>query len=166
MCTTLANAQHIVSTSLSFILKNTYTTHYHNTLPYPLYIQYCRFRTSNHKLAIETGRHRGIPRHERYCTSCNEGKMGDEFHMILECSAFKRQRSKFIDNVYTNRPNALKFGNLFNSSNPSTILRLVKFIKAASWSINSNCYLGLHVFVNMYTLSLCSDITIPYCRQN
>jgi hypothetical protein len=29
-----------------------------------------RFRISAHKLAIDTGRYKGIPRHDRICTRC------------------------------------------------------------------------------------------------
>ena len=31
-----------------------------------------RFRISAHKLAIETGRYKGIPRHDRICTRCTD----------------------------------------------------------------------------------------------
>ena len=43
----------------------------------------CRFRTSNHRSAIETGRwHRPpIPSNDRNCIICN--KVGDEYHLIF-----------------------------------------------------------------------------------
>ena len=105
---------------------------YFYILPYPKYISFCKFRTCNHKLPVEIGRHRGLPRHERLCTLCNERKLGDEFHFALECSALKNIRSRYIDIAYTNRPNALKFGQLFSSNDRSVLLKLVKFIQVAS----------------------------------
>ena len=40
-----------------------------------------KFRTSNHKLAIETGRYLNIVRGERHCDLCKAGKLGDKFHL-------------------------------------------------------------------------------------
>jgi len=42
------------------------------------------FRASNHWLAVERGRYRGIPRHQRTCPCC-PGKVEDEYH-LLTCS--------------------------------------------------------------------------------
>jgi hypothetical protein len=36
-----------------------------------------RFRISAHKLAIETGRYKGIPRHDRICTRCTDNTIED-----------------------------------------------------------------------------------------
>ena len=48
----------------------------------------CKIRTTNHRLIIETGRWYNIEKHDRVCTLCNEGLLGDECHYILECSFF------------------------------------------------------------------------------
>ena len=45
----------------------------------------CKFRTTNHRLIIETGRWQNIDREDRICNLCNEGLVGDEFHYLLEC---------------------------------------------------------------------------------
>ena len=44
-----------------------------------------KFRCSNHKLAIETGRYSGIDRNLRYCDMCNLDVLGDEYHFFFEC---------------------------------------------------------------------------------
>ena len=43
-------------------------------------ITYCRFRTGNHKLSIETGRWNKIERTLRQCNLCHCIKIGDEFY--------------------------------------------------------------------------------------
>ena len=42
-----------------------------------------RFRISAHKLAIETGRYKGIPRHDRICTRCTDNTVEDERHFLM-----------------------------------------------------------------------------------
>ncbi len=105
---------------------------YFNILPYPKYIQLCKFRTSNHKLPIEVGRYRAIPRAERYCTNCNLRTLGDEFHCLFICPALHDIRNRYIHDIYKARPNVIKFGNLFSCENQLTLLNLTKFIYAAS----------------------------------
>ena len=48
-------------------------------------ITFCRFRTCNHKLPIETGRWINVERNERKCIFCDKNDIGDEFHYILVC---------------------------------------------------------------------------------
>ena len=52
----------------------------------------CRFRTLNHRLPIEIGRYARVDRQQRYCSLCNDQRLGDEFHVLLECSALKESR--------------------------------------------------------------------------
>lgn len=51
-----------------------------------------KFRTSNHRLHVETGRRYSTPLNERLCIWCNLRLIGDEFYYILECSALKEMR--------------------------------------------------------------------------
>ena len=53
-----------------------------------LYIQLCKFPSTNHKLPIETGRWYGIDRENRQCLKCDSRFIGDEFHYIVECYIF------------------------------------------------------------------------------
>ena len=60
---------------------------YLKTLPRKFYLPLCKFRTSNHKLPVETGRWENIPLNDRKCTFCNRD-IGDEFHYLFRCSHF------------------------------------------------------------------------------
>ena len=90
---------------------------------------FCRFRTLNTKIPIEIGRWQNIQRENRICTLCNNGDIGDEFHYILECSAIDDSRQLLLKKPFINRPNILKFQGLMNSSNPSELNNLCKFIR-------------------------------------
>ena len=89
----------------------------------------CQLRLSSHVLPIEQGRYRHVNRNERYCLLCNEDKIGDEFHFILECKALVDLRKKFIPKYYYNRPNVLKFNQLMSSDKISLLLNVAKFTK-------------------------------------
>ena len=47
-----------------------------------------RFRTSNHKLPIETGRYLNTLRENRLCTLCLANDIGDEYHYMFICEFF------------------------------------------------------------------------------
>ena len=42
----------------------------------------CRFRTANHRLAVEFGRWIGKDYDQRFCTLCRNNKIGDEYHFF------------------------------------------------------------------------------------
>ena len=44
-----------------------------------------KLRLSSHKLFVETGRHRRLPRQDRKCILCNIHDVEDECHFILIC---------------------------------------------------------------------------------
>jgi hypothetical protein len=44
----------------------------------------CKFRTTNHKLSIETGRWNNIDSVNRICTKCDNIAIGDEYRYIME----------------------------------------------------------------------------------
>ena len=50
---------------------------------------FSRFRISNHKLEIEFGRYKNIPRNERFCKCCDQSTVEDEFHFPFECKNMK-----------------------------------------------------------------------------
>ena len=61
-----------------------------------------RWRLSNHKLRIETGRYRAIPREERKCFICNV--IEDEWHVIFNCPSFlyiRRNYSSLLEKYPT-----------------------------------------------------------------
>ena len=47
--------------------------------------KYCKFRTGNTKLPIESGRFI-IPRENKICKLCKSKDIGDEFHYLLKCT--------------------------------------------------------------------------------
>ena len=54
-----------------------------------------RMRLRSHSLEIEMGAWAQIDRCNRLCKVCNEGKIEDEWHVIIECSQYRRIRSTF-----------------------------------------------------------------------
>ena len=78
-------------------------------LPKHLYLNMVRFRTANHKLPIETGRWNDVDVADRKCTLREKNTIGDEFHYLLECPFFERDRQRYIHNSYYDRPNILKY---------------------------------------------------------
>lgn len=71
-----------------------------------------RFRTGNHKMPIEIGRCNNVDIDDRKCHLCTTNLIGDEFHYLLQCPYFKRDRLRLIPAGYWERPNILKYRNL------------------------------------------------------
>ena len=55
--------------------------------------------------------------------------IGDEFHYILSCEYFQRERPNYIKPYYRRHPNTLKFKQLMNSTNSIELKKLCKFIQ-------------------------------------
>ena len=53
-----------------------------------------KLRLSAHKLPIEKGRLLNIPRHQRYCELCSARIVGDEFHILMECTNAELQEMR------------------------------------------------------------------------
>ena len=75
-----------------------------NLVPSPFLKQYdpiakviCKFRLGSHRLPIETGRWRRIPRNERLCGVC--GVLGDEKHFLFECNVVSRDGLNIQDSL-------------------------------------------------------------------
>ena len=71
--------------------------------PYLLYIKsfemrskVTKFRLSNHKLRIETGRRDKIPKQERFCPFCPTD-VEDEYHFLFSCPSYQHLRQLYID---------------------------------------------------------------------
>ena len=65
-------------------------------------IAICRFRMNNTHLSKVTGRFKKtkVEWHKRFCSLCNEDKLGDEYHILFECSNEKviLNRLQYISN--------------------------------------------------------------------
>ena len=88
-----------------------------------------KFRLRNHKLPIEKGIYNDTPRNERICLLCNSTEIGDEFHYLFKCSVMNDKRKMLLKRCYYNKPNILKFKELFCTTNKPTLLKLTKFAK-------------------------------------
>ena len=78
--------------------------------PYRLIL--LKFRTSNHLLPIEKGRHLNIDINERKCELCNMNDIGDEYHYVCCCTKFRNLRTKFIPRKFHKKPSVQKFCDL------------------------------------------------------
>lgn len=88
-----------------------------------------KFRTSNHKLPIETGRWVNQAQSERKCLLCDKNEIGDEFHYLFNCTYFKNVRECLIEKYFYDRPNVLKLQKLFNINDERKLVKLCKFLK-------------------------------------
>ena len=67
---------------------------------------YAKFRTSNHKLAVEILRYKRpvIPREQRFCEFCNRDEVEDENRVIFSCKTYKEiRRNVFSKNMLTSK---------------------------------------------------------------
>jgi len=88
-----------------------------------------KFRTGNHRLPIITGRYENIDRQDRLCTKCQEGKVGSEYHYLLECSFFTQERENFIGEEFTIDPESNTMKELLNSKDETVLQNLAKFVR-------------------------------------
>ena len=53
-------------------------------------------------LAIETGRYKGIPRHDRICTRCTDNTVEDERHFLFSCNYHTQEREALMSIINEN----------------------------------------------------------------
>ena len=108
-------------------------------LPPKLARAYCKFRTRNIKIPIESGRWSNIPREERLCKLCILNEIGDEFHYLFNCTdqVILHSRRKYMSRYYFERPSTFKFNTLFNFVTNRELVYLAKFITDVNQRINS-----------------------------
>ena len=60
-----------------------------------------QLRTSTHKLAIETGRYQRpvIPSNDRVCRMCNNGRVEDETHFIVQCMSYNENWKRLLQKL-------------------------------------------------------------------
>ena len=98
-------------------------------LPYKQRIWITKFRTTNNRLPIETGRWLNIPKVDRICSLC-QLEVGDEFHFLLKCQFLSNLRKQIFPNYFCNNPTIEKLVYLLNSNYPPLLFKLHKYIKA------------------------------------
>ena len=72
--------------------------------------RFLQFRLGCHGLPIATGRLAGaghVDRANRVCLACNSGAIGDEKHMVFECTALAPLRQQYAD-LFTPRTETMR----------------------------------------------------------
>ena len=62
-----------------------------------------KFRLSNHRLNIETRRHKNIPKELRFCHFCRN-TVESELHFLIECPTYRILRKELINMTTTKKP--------------------------------------------------------------
>ena len=84
-------------------------------------------------LEIETGRYKGIPRSERYCTLCKNGDIEDEVHFTLNCPIYDDLRYPLVQLSAMYHP---EFLNLAGIEQLRTVFQSEELTKCASSCFN------------------------------
>ena len=87
-----------------------------------------RFRISAHSLAIETGRHQNIGKHERKCIFCNTNAIENEYHFLLVCPYYNDLRQKYFSRFYCRWPTINKFTALMSKQSKYHLDHLSRFL--------------------------------------
>ena len=95
---------------------------------------YTKFRTSNHKLTIETPRYPIVLREQRLREFCKHNEIEDEYHMIFSCKLYADLRETFLEKKYVQ---FLAF--VLQTKMSSLKLFLTLFLLLTSFS-NSLCF--------------------------
>ena len=113
---------------------------YLTSLPKLLYIPLIKFRTSNYKLPIETGRWENINIEDRKCQLCYKNDLGDDFHYLLTCSYFDHDRKNYIKPYFYTRPNIIKYKKINDKQEYKTT---DKFIKVYEYNNEQVCLIKI-----------------------
>ena len=88
-----------------------------------------RLRSSNHRLAIESGRwHKPhlIPVDKTKCMLCDD--IEDEYHFICISQLYKKLRKRYIPEYYFERPDMHKVIELMSNDDTKTVCNLANFV--------------------------------------
>ena len=68
-------------------------------MPLKFRIALSRLRCSVHSLHIEVGRQDNIPTEDRVCYVCDSHDVEDEYHFIMNCSAYDNLRNLYLPHI-------------------------------------------------------------------
>ena len=94
-----------------------------------------RFRTSSHKLAIESGRFENIMVENRKCRLCTMNTLENEYHFLLVCPFYRDIRIKYLPSYFCSWPTLNKFESIMSSKSKYVQQKLAKFIYFASKNV-------------------------------
>ena len=101
-------------------------------IPYIHRNAFGKFRCSNHKLRVETGRHSNTPRDERICLYCFENNhisvLDCEYHAFFHCKRYEDVRSNYLFRWYSGGRELHDFYILMNSYNYDTLRKLTCYV--------------------------------------
>ena len=126
-------------TDLESSSKSLFYSHYKHTFEMEKYIQVLpdmyilslvKFRSCNHKLEIEIGRHNGIQQQNRKCKACNMNEIGDEYHFIFECPAYADLRKKFLPRKYLHSRSMFTLCQLMSNTKKCVMLSIAEYFKS------------------------------------
>ena len=86
-----------------------------------------KFRGSNHKLKIETGRYLGLPADQRKFTFCHLDEVDDECHFLSRCSFHNQERTTLETDIGYD-PSTLELKTLLNKTDDKSILAVATYI--------------------------------------
>ena len=100
---------------------------------------FTKFRLSSHDLEIERGRYgtKSLPVNERICKLCNEGKVEDEFHFLMQCPFYSEERASLLEHTHTNFENTHSLNDydqfiwLMSQENNSCLIKIAKYLQKA-----------------------------------
>ncbi|KAH3891876.1 hypothetical protein DPMN_015986 [Dreissena polymorpha] len=96
-------------------------------------IAYAKFRCSNHKLQVETGRHLNITFQNRVCNVCSQININMtfvdcEYHAFFHCTKYTSIRNQFLFNWYNSGTDLNNFYDLLSTNDFETIRKLAVYI--------------------------------------
>ena len=103
-----------------------------------------KFRCSDHRLRIETGRREGIPPESRICQYCDGGAVEDEIHFLTTCSNYEQLRLQLFEHIekdvkpFVSLSPEEKCIFILSTENLQVIRRVASFIEnalAARWPL-------------------------------
>ena len=102
---------------------------YFSTLQQADIITLFKFRTSNHRLPIETGRYHNIEYKDRTCPICMND-LGDEYHYHFKCPKFTPARKSHLQKFCNYKhSNMIIYTQLMNSRNIEEMKSLSRFAR-------------------------------------
>ena len=109
---------------------------------------FTKFRLSDHRLEIESGRRRNIKLEDRICQQCQniDKYVEDEFHLVIKCEKYSKYRSDLLTSISTTQTHFLSLSERqkfkYIMSYQSNMFDIVSFIQ--------NCF-NLRGDVNLVT---------------
>ena len=120
--------------------------------------QICKFRCSDHKLEIETGRHRKIDINSRICRICNSS-IESEMHFLAICPLYESLRNRYFERKHENdlinllkcknKTDAFNIGNFIIKATKlrENTLRAPENPVEANQSVINQTYICIHLYI-------------------